>query len=175
LDNPDILREIKKISEMSLKNKNIKIIKIHSFEFVILSFEKLEDWVFASRDELREKRKDLLFWKNIFVRACVNEENADILKEVKVALQYSDKNNSEQVSAKLLFDITRNTGFETDKGTLGQCFAVDCCNWRERRQDDICGLDDKRISLADKMMCIYEKSVLKNVLEEAGFENDNSI
>jgi hypothetical protein len=151
------------------------MIKIHSFEFVILSFEMLEDWVFASQDELREKRKDLLFWKSNFVRAYVNEEDADILKEVKAALQYSDKHNSEQVSAELLFDITRNTGFETNKGTLGQCFVVDCCNWRERRHDDICGLDNKRLSLADKMMSIYEKSVLKNALEEAGFENDNSI
>jgi hypothetical protein len=175
LDNPDILREIKKINEMSQRNKNIKMIKIHSFEFVILSFEMLEDWVFASQDELREKRKDLLFWKRIFVRAYVNEENADILNEVKAALQYSDKHNSEQVSAKLLFDITRNTGFETNKGTLGQCFVVDCCNWQEKQHDDICGLDGMRLSLANKMMSIYEKSVLKNALEEAGFENDNSI
>ena len=34
----------------------------------------------------------------------------------------------------MLFAITRNTGFETDKGTLGACFTVDCCDWSERQE-----------------------------------------
>ena len=34
----------------------------------------------------------------------------------------------------MLFAIARNTGFETDKGTLGVCFTVDCCDWSERQE-----------------------------------------
>lgn len=168
VDNPDVLREVKKLTEISQRKKQVVILKIHSFEFVLLSFKDLENWIFAPEDDLRESRKDLLHWKDIFVNAFTDLQNADILNTVKEALKYSKKYNSEQLSAKMLFDITRNTGFETNKGNLGKCFVVDCCTWEERQQDDICGLDDHRITSADKMRCIYEKSVLKNALAEAG-------
>ncbi len=168
VDNPDVLREVKKLTEISQSKKHVVILRIHSFEFVLLSFKDLENWIFAPEDDLRESRKDLLFWKDIFVNAFTDLQNADILNTVKEALKYSKKYNSEQLSAKMLFDITRNTGFETNKGNLGKCFVVDCCSWEERQQDDICGLDDHRITSADKMRSIYEKSVLKNALAEAG-------
>jgi hypothetical protein len=40
--------------------------------------------------------------------------------------------NTEQLSAKRLLEITRNTGFETTKGKLGDCFIVDQCEWTKQ-------------------------------------------
>ena len=51
-------------------------------------------------------------------------------KEIREIVEY-DKNieehNIEQLSSKLLFDLTRNTGFEVSKGVLGECWIKSCC------------------------------------------------
>ena len=168
VDNPDVLREVKKLSDISQTKENVQIIRVHSFEFVLLSFTDLDNWIFADQDELKEKRQKLLEWKDLFVRAFTETVNADFLNEVREVLQYYGCSNSEQFSAKLLYEITRNTGFETNKGKLGECFINDCCEWLSRQDDDICGLDDQRLTTATKMKSIYEKSVLKNALTKAG-------
>ena len=168
VDNPDVLREVKKLSDISQTKQNVQIIRVHSFEFVLLSFTDLDNWIFADQDELKEKRQKLLEWKDLFVRTFTETVNADFLNEVREALQYYGCSNSEQFSAKLLYEITRNTGFETNKGKLGECFINDCCEWPSRQDDDICGLDDQRLTTATKMKSIYEKSVLKNALTKAG-------
>ena len=64
--------------------------------------------------------------------------------------------------------FTRNTGFETTKGRLGSCFIVDCCDWDKRQSDDICGLDQKRLTGDEKIKIIFENSVLKNTFAKAG-------
>ena len=78
--------------------------------------------------------------------------------------EYKDK-TSEQIAAKLLLAITRNTGFETDKGHLGECFVVNCCEWNNRQTDDICGLDNNKITEAEKAGILVERSILKQVFE----------
>ena len=71
------------------------------------------------------------------------------------------KNNSEQLIAHLLEEITRNTGFATNKKTLSRCFVDACCEWQERAEDDICGLDENRISSDEKKKMIVEHSILR--------------
>ena len=78
--------------------------------------------------------------------------------------------NQEQLAADILFDITRNTGFETDISHVGQCFITNCCEWTDRRADDICGLDNDRLSIDEKMNQIFEHSVLQNAFKEAGIK-----
>ena len=57
-------------------------------------------------------------------------------KGIREIVEY-DKNieehNIEQLSAKLLFDLTRNTGFEVSKGTLGERWIKSCCEWGNRQ------------------------------------------
>lgn len=60
IDNQDVLREIDKMKNCIKKKENVHIIDIHSFEFVLLSFKPLIQWVFAEHDELKNKRKDLI-------------------------------------------------------------------------------------------------------------------
>ena len=168
IDNPEVLRETQRLYSAMKDRDNVSAIKIHSFEFVLLSFRMLTDWVFSEQDELREKRKTLLALKDILVDVINNGGDISKLQAMKNALKISENMNTEQLSAKLLFEITRNTGFETTKGKLGECFVVDCCEWAERMSNDICGLDESRMTSNTKILEIYENSVLKDSFAKAG-------
>lgn len=73
--------------------------------------------------------------------------------------------NIEQLISKLLFRLTRNTGFEVSKGMLGECWRNSCCEYSVRKPDDLCGLDTRRLSLMDKAKTIYKCSILKPEFE----------
>ena len=68
VDNPDVLREARRLKAVIDGKDNIRVIKLHSFEFALLSFELLEQWVFAEEDELKEKRQDLLQARAVFLQ-----------------------------------------------------------------------------------------------------------
>lgn len=166
IDNPDVLRECKRLESETVNKKNIVLVKIHSFEFALLSFEHLVDWVYAEEDELKEQRKALLEFRKLFVKLFEEGGSSDELLSLEELNPYKSKKNSEQISSKLLFDITRNTGFETDKTNLGACFIIDCCKWDSRQDDDICGLDTRKITSVDKKKMLVEYSILKRKVEE---------
>lgn len=168
VDNADVLRELKRLKQEIKAKSNVKVINIHSFEYVLLSFRKLEDWIFAEEDELRVKREKLLKARSILIELLENGGTALELSQLKSAIEFPDKLNTEQLSAKLLFEITKNTGFETDKGHLGQCVVIDCCDWAARQDDDICGLDNKRINAYDKAHELIEYTALKQSLQKVG-------
>lgn len=168
IDNPDVLRETQRLYHSIKDKSNVSVIRIHSFEFVLLSFQMLEDWVFAREDGLKDARRNLLVFRTEFVDIICNGGDAVRLSAMKEAASYSDKLNTEQISAKLLFEITRNTGFETTKGKLGDCFIVSCCEWKNRMPDDVCGLDDRRLASDDKIKSIFDYSVLKDSFTKAG-------
>ena len=125
-DNPDVIRELKRLKKNISGKNNVRIIELRSFEFALLSFEYLEEWVFAEHDELKDKRK-------------------------------------QQIIAK-----QTNTGFETDKSKIGPCFVCSCCEWDGKQDDDICGLDNSKPTLSEKMKQLSEYSVLHKAFEEAG-------
>jgi hypothetical protein len=56
IDNPDVLRELRRLYRLAEDKSNITIVKIFSFELILLSFSLLEQWVFAEKDALRDKR-----------------------------------------------------------------------------------------------------------------------
>lgn len=83
---------------------------------------------------------------------------------------FHTNHNIEQLSAKLLFDLTRNTGFEVSKGNLGECWQKSCCEWSDRQVDDICGLDQTGFSLNDKMKQVYWGTSLYREFKNIGLE-----
>ena len=168
IDNPDVLRELTRLKRNISRKNNIKTISIHSFEYSLLSFEFLEQWIFAENDDLKEKRSEIIKAKDQFVKLIKSGGNSDELIEFKSVYGFPKKYNSEKISAKLLNMITRNTGFETDKSKVGPCFITECCEWENRQADDICGLDNKRLSISEKMDQIIEHSVLQAAFKEAG-------
>lgn len=151
LDNQDVLRELTRLKRSIIGKNNIKVIKIHSFEFSLLSFEFLEKWVFAENDDLKEQRKDKLEAREKLVKLISDGGTADELSLFKSVYQYQSKLNTEKIAAKLLTEITRNTGFETNKKQVGFCFINSCCEWDDRQENDLCGLDDKRLSVSKKI------------------------
>lgn len=151
LDNQDVLRELERLKRSIIGKNNIKVIKIHSFEFSLLSFEFLEKWVFAENDDLKEQRKDKLEAREKLVKLISDGGTADELSLFKSMYQYQSKMNTEKIAAKLLTEITRNTGFETNKKQVGFCFINSCCEWDDRQENDLCGLDDKRLSVSEKI------------------------
>lgn len=165
LDNPDVLREIQRLSSIVATKSNVTLLMIHSFEFVLLSFKLLEDWVFAEDDELKNKRRPLLNVRNELVKSISNGLNQYAVSEYSDVGVYLKENgyNTEQAAAKLLFSLTRNTGFETDKSKIGPCWIVDCCTWEDKKDDDICGLSDNKIDSRVKATTIFENSVLSKM------------
>ena len=169
MDNPDVLRETKRLADTAKGKDNIHIMRLHSFEFALLSFDLLEQWVFAAVDALKDQRQELLKARALFVEKMSSTiGEAAGLDAFKATFDYVGNKNSEQIAAKLLYGITRNTGFETDKSRLGACFVNNCCEWEARQSDDICGLDDHRINAHDKARLLVERSVLKEAFEGAG-------
>ena len=56
IDNPDVLRETIRLKQLAENHHCVSIIRIHSFEFVLLSFQMLEEWVFAKEaDDFKEQ------------------------------------------------------------------------------------------------------------------------
>ena len=165
VDNPDVLRESRRLAADAAGKDNVHILRLHSFEFALLSFELLEQWVFAEMDALKEKRKDLLRARTLLIRLILSGGETSELAEFKKAFAGYDMKNTEQIAARLLYEITRNTGFETNKAQLGTCFICNCCEWADRRSDDICGLDADRLDSGEKARRLLVYSVLKEVFK----------
>ena len=168
IDNQDVLREIMRIRKIAASKGNVHIVKIHSFEHVLLSFELLEEWIFAEQDDLKTKRQNLLSARKLFLKMDPEAIDSECYSEIFDLTGYNKNKNSEQIAASLLYDITRNTGFETNKSKLGECFVNDCCTWSARQDDDICGLDHDRPLSKEKKTLLINRSELQKPLREVG-------
>lgn len=166
VDNADVLRELARLNRNIAGKNNIKLIKVHSFEFTLLSFEYLENWVFSEDDELKERRSNYIAAKNSFIKLVNTGDNVDELNKFRSVYDFSDKYNTEKIAAKLLYEITRNTGFETDKSKTGDCFVNDCCEWNDRQANDVCGLDKNKLTASEKMEQIIRHSILNAAFKE---------
>lgn len=141
------------------------------FEYILLEFDKLIDWIYARDDEFLVKRANAIRARDMLIETISSGQlNYKVIQEI---LSYDEKlenHNIEQLSAKLLYDLTRNTGFEVSKGRIGDCWIKSCCDWEERQKNDICGLDFIRLSITDKMRNIYSGTSLCTEFPKVGLE-----
>lgn len=165
MNNADVLRERKRLKDETEGKENVHIIDIHCFESALLSFEWLEQWVFAEKDDLRIQRQNHLDARAVFNKVNLFDSRGDDLALFKATFADYQRKNSEQIASRLLYEITRNTGFETDKSHVGECFINSCCEWEDRSEDDICGLDGRRINSAQKARILVDHSMLKKAFE----------
>lgn len=170
-DNVQIYMEQRILKEAADKRNNVFLLNFICFEYTLLEFDKLIDWIYAYEDEFREKRAGAIVAREKLVQIISsNDMNYKAIQEI---LDYDSNlynHNIEQLSAKLLFDLTRNTGFEVSKGNLGECWRQDCCEWADRQEDDICGLDQSKPSLKEKMKSIYCGTSLHREFQNIGLE-----
>ena len=170
-DNAQIYREQKLINRYADEKSNVQLMNIICFEYVLLEFKYFIEWIYAPDDDLLKKRESAVIAREKLIAAL---ESGDInYKMIQEIINYEDNletHNIEKLSAKLLFDLTRNTGFEVTKGRIGTCWITSCCEWNERQNNDICGLDFNRLSDIEKMRRIYEGTSLKKELSNVGLE-----
>lgn len=170
-DNVQVYMEWKILKEAADKRDNVFLLDLICFEYILLEFDKLIEWIYAPKDEFREKRAGAIAARAKLVQTLNSGElNYKMVQEI---LDYDNNlsdHNIEQLAAKLLFDLTRNTGFEVSKSNLGECWRQSCCEWPERQEDDICGLDETRLILKDKMKGIYLGTSLQRKFKNIGLE-----
>lgn len=170
-DNMQVVIEQKLLKQYADNKENVMLMDIVCFEYILLEFRDLLGWIYASDDEFLKKRASVILAREKLVNSIENSNmNYKDIKEIIEYDEHIDKYNIEQLAARLLFDLTRNTGFEVSKGRIGDCWIKSCCEWKNRMADDICGLDNKRLSVYDKMKSIYEGTCLKKQFHAVGLE-----
>lgn len=170
-DNVQIYMEQKRLKQEVAARDNVFLLDLICFEYTLLEFDKLIDWIYAEEDDFLEKRASVISAREKLVETLKSGEfNYKALREVMDYDKNLEDHNIEQISAKLLFDLTRNTGFEVSKGTIGECWIKSCCEWIERQADDICGLAENRLSVTDKMKSIYFGTILCREFSNIGLE-----
>ena len=164
-DNLQLVSERKRLQQYAMSKNNIYLVDFVCFEYLLLEFEYLLDWIYAPEDEFRIKRQAAINARNRLVEMlCRNDWSYKTAREI-ISYDINLKDhNVEQLSAKLLFDLTRNTGFEVSKGSIGECWINSCCDWQDRQSDDICGLDNSRLSVRDKMKQIFNHTSIHKEL-----------
>ena len=170
-DNVQNYMEQKILKEAADKRNNVFLLNLICFEYTLLEFDKLIDWIYAPEDEFREKRAGAIVARDKLVQIISTDDmNYKVIQEILDYDNNLDNHNIEQLSAKLLFDLTRNTGFEVSIANLGECWRQNCCEWADRQADDICGLDQTKFTLKDKMKCVYSGTSLRGEFENIGLE-----
>ncbi|MDD7733457.1 MAG: hypothetical protein PT959_00770 [Firmicutes bacterium] len=168
-DNVQVCMEQKILKEAADKRNNVLLLNLICFEYTLLEFDELIDWIYAPEDEFRDKRAGAIAARKKLVQ--IIRSGKMNYKAIQEIIDYDinlDNHNIEQLSAKLLFDLTRNTGFIVSKSDLGECWQQNCCEWTRRQEDDICGLDHTKLTLNQKMKHIYLGTSLQNEFKNVG-------
>ena len=170
-DNFQAVMEQRLLKQTAEEKKNVILLDIICFEYVLLEFQELLKWVYAPNDEFWQKRASAIEARKVLVNSISSGFlNYKDINEVVKYDEHIDNHNIEQLTAKLLFDLTRNTGFEISKGSIGDCWIKSCCEWEYRMDNDICGLDYRRLTASEKMKSIFEGTSLKEKFQAAGLE-----
>ena len=170
-DNLQVVMEQKLLKHYADGKDNVLLMDIICFEYILLEFKSLIKWIYASNDDISETTASSIAARKKLVSSIGSSElNYKEIQEIMEYDKHIKEHNIEQLAARLLFDLTRNTGFEVSKGAIGECWVKSCCEWEKRQENDICGLDDNRMSVFDKMKNIYEGTSLKEQLTKVGLE-----
>ena len=170
-DNLQVAMEQKMLRKYAGDKENVILMDIICFEYILLEFKELIEWIYAPDDEFLVKRKKAITAREKLVKTIQSGEIN--YKDIREIIEYNenvDNYNVEQLSAGILFDLTRNTGFEVSKGSVGECWIKSCCEWEERMPDDICGLDVSRLSVKEKMKRICKGTSLLKQFQNMGLE-----
>ena len=170
-DNLQVAMEQKMLRKYAGDKENVVLMDIICFEYILLEFKELIEWIYAPDDEFLVKREKAITAREKLVKTIQSGEID--YKDIREIIEYNenvDNYNVEQLSAGILFDLTRNTGFEVSKGSVGECWIKSCCEWEERMPDDICGLDVSRLPVKEKMKRICKGTSLLKQFQNMGLE-----
>lgn len=170
-DNLQVCQEQKLLRNYVKMKHNVEMMEFICFEYILLEFDQLISWIYAPEDEfLRMRMAAIEARKKLLSTLKSGNMHYKVFQEIMQYDPYLEEHNIEQLAARLLFDLTRNTGFEVSKKRIGECWVKSCCLWENRREDDVCGLDRHPLALAEKMECIYRGTSLHDELKKIGLE-----
>lgn len=170
-DNVQLYQEQRILKNYIKSKPNIVLMDIICFEYILLEFDHLIEWIYSPDDEFLAKRADAILARNKLVETIKSGNlNYKIMKEIVEYDKHINNHNIEQLSAKLLYELTRNTGFEVSKGSVGDCWIKSCCEWKGRQDNDVCGLIGNPLSIKDKMRRVYQESSLCTQFSAVGLE-----
>lgn len=121
-DNLQVVMENKRLKKYVNEKENVCLLDIICFEYILLEFKELIECIIASEDEFLQKRAGVIAARHRLLET-LQEDNLDY-KGICEIVEYDkriDEHNIEQLSARLLYDLTRNMGFKVSKGVLGEC------------------------------------------------------
>ena len=105
-DNQQVYIEQKMLKNIADKKDNVFLLDLICFEYTLLEFNKLIDWIYAPEDEFREKRKGVITAREKLVQIINSGEmNYKAIQEIMDYDRSLQNHNIEQLSAKLLFDL----------------------------------------------------------------------
>lgn len=112
-DNLQVVMEQKLLRQYADKKDNVLLMDIICFEYLLLEFKDLITWIYAPDDEFLTKRVKAIKAREKLVKAIISGEfNYKDIREIVEYNEHIENYNIEQLSTKILFDLTRNTGFE---------------------------------------------------------------
>lgn len=148
LDNSNTVDIYDDINDIANKYSNIHQIKITCFEYLLLSFSKLEDIIdiperfYKSREQLLK----LVFSGDNLKQFIEKDKYADLIKNCVSNIAITKKYSTERIAKSLLKSIVSKTGFseyvikEQDDRLayyLGECWYKNCCIRKALDRTDI--------------------------------------
>lgn len=115
-DNLQVTMEQKLLKQYADKKENVVLVNVICFEYILLEFKNLIDWIYAPDDDFLKKRGTAISAREKLIASI--DTGMMNYKDIKEIVEYDEhirEHNIEQLAAKLLFDLTRNTGFEVSK------------------------------------------------------------
>lgn len=172
-DNENAMNGYRKIRQYARSHKNIVLLELISFEWVLLTFNKLVYFLNTQVD--MSKRAYFVDIREKLLGALDPFSDYSLDDYMRVLNEYkgcSNKNYTvESLTSSLLKNLTKGTGFSVDKEAkengdkLGDCWLVSCCSFQQYVKCDW------NISRSNKARCIYENTCIydefkrKKVLE----------
>ena len=82
-DNDQVMREIIRLKKICAKRKNVYELNIISFEYILLEFKYLIEWIYAEEDDFREKRKHIINVRSKLISAISCKEDYKTIDEIQ--------------------------------------------------------------------------------------------
>ena len=98
--------EQKMLRKYAIDKSNVVLMDIICFEYILLEFKELIEWIYAPDDEYLVKREKAITAREKLVKTIQSGEIN--YKDISEIIEYNenvDNYNVEQLSARILFDL----------------------------------------------------------------------
>ena len=159
-DNMDVMNKYLELRELAVVYpKQIVILDVICFEYIILSFGKLTEWTGTGKKDkiaMREVILSAIEDHKIDIDRIVDRKTREYLVGFK---RYS----TERVIKAITYELTENDKWSVKGRLMGECWYRDCCvlenaDWKR------C-ITDNKMSGMDKMMKLFMDNEMQRIIK----------